>query len=135
MDLFFLSFGCVDVAISTSDVTMARIEELVSDSSSSAQESCHKDEDDEIQETVWERVVALKEIISEKHRDQLAVVSSSIYSAVSSGLRIVGRSAWILSTSFLLIGLPLIMEVEREHMYSQYETEQKTQKAAQQVRS
>ena len=85
------------------------------DASASDSESEVEDEDlGALDETLYERVAALKDIIPPPTRARI----SSAFSTGKSGLGTValfgGKSLWALTSSLLLIGIPFMMAVEAE---------------------
>lgn len=87
-------------------------------------------------ESYYDRVVALKEIVSPHTRSQL---TQSLESAKSWALwtwASAGSVAWVVSTSALLVGLPLALAIEDETRIVQQEREMQMQsQGQQQVRS
>jgi len=68
-------------------------------------------------------------------RRQVSSAANSVYNTASTCYRFVGAATWILSTTILLVVIPLGMEIEKEQMLVAMETEQKLQQQqAQQVR-
>eukprot|EP01137_Pigoraptor_chileana_P032351 Opistho-2@21590 len=83
------------------------------------------DEDLYADESIFERIAALKEIVPEAHRDRISVVASVVAGATKGLLRFGGKTAWVVTTSVLLLVLPLGMEVEKEQQLIAWENEQK----------
>ncbi|ORX94681.1 mitochondrial import translocase, subunit Tom22 [Basidiobolus meristosporus CBS 931.73] len=117
---------------------MGKIEELpidhveeVSDSEYSDFES-DSDYEDIVEESLLERLQALKEVIPEKQRKAISSFASSIYNAGWTATTFVGKSAWVLTTSALLIVLPLALEIEKEQALLQFENEARMQQQSQQ---
>ncbi|KAI9847022.1 MAG: mitochondrial import receptor protein [Sclerophora amabilis] len=83
-----------------------------------------------IEETIADRLHALKDILPPKQR---AVLSSSVnkgFSWVKSGLTFGGKTLWVVSTSALLLGVPWAMAFQEELTINEMEKEQKMQQSA-----
>ena len=63
-------------------------------------------DDEAPDETFFDRVAALKDIIPPTYRKRLSNVSSTGYSWASSALSLSGKTLWVVSTSALLLGVP-----------------------------
>lgn len=88
------------------------------------------------EETIWERITALKDIVSPSTRRSIASKISTFTSYSSTALLFGGRAAWVLTTTSLLIGLPYALAVEDEMRISQQERDLASQQqGAQQVRT
>lgn len=88
------------------------------------------------EESFYDRLSALVDIVPPTTRHSLATKLSSTASFVKSGSRLVGNLVWIVTTSALLIGLPLAMSLEDEAKVVAQEQEMLAQQqGAQQVRS
>jgi hypothetical protein len=57
-------------------------------------------------------------------RSRLSIWSSKALSASLSFAKLTGKAAWILTTSLLLVGLPLLYAYDREKSLVEYEKEQ-----------
>jgi len=83
---------------------------------------------EDLEESILERILALRDIIPEDTRESISNKISTIMSFGVKSARLLGNGAWILTTSALLIFMPLAYEIEREHTfdqaYSQMENEQ-----------
>ncbi|KAK9700860.1 mitochondrial import receptor subunit Tom22 [Basidiobolus ranarum] len=117
---------------------MGKIEELpidhveeVSDSEYSDFESDSEYEEG-TEESLLERIQALKEVIPEKQRKAVSSFASTVYSAGWKITTFFGQSAWVLTTSALLIVLPLALEIEKEQALLQFENEARMQQQSQQ---
>ena len=94
------------------------------DSSSSSVSSVTSSLEDE---TLFERLEALKDIIP-YHRRQL--IAHRVDQAASTGMRVlkfVGNIGWILVTSAVLVIVPLAVEMERDAQQKQWEKEMRMQ--------
>ena len=84
------------------------------------------DSDDEtFEETIYERLVALKDMVPPKHRARLASAFNVTYSLISGSLAFGGRSLWILSTSAIMLGVPYALAVGEEQQMLEMEKEAK----------
>lgn len=102
---------------------------------SETDDSDEEDSDDEIlergltipQETVWERISALRDIIPPSTRRSITqkINTFSGYSGVT--LLWGGRAAWVLTTTMLLWGLPYMLAVEDEMRVMQQERDMNSQ--------
>ena len=92
--------------------------------------------DEEEEESILDRIAALKDIIPQKQRDRLSSGFTTVSSWSKTGATFVGKSAWVITTSMLLLVLPLALEIEKEQALVAYEKEAMQQQgAAQQVRT
>lgn len=92
--------------------------------------------DDEIQkESLVDRLVALIDIVPPQTRHSITTRVSNVVGAVKTGGKLVGNVVWVLTTSALLIGLPLAFALEDEAKIVQQEKEMAAQQqGVQQVR-
>lgn len=97
-------------------------------------ESESEDEDDEDyfdeDETIYDRIVALKDIVAPQQRDQVASVVSKVYSTVHTAVSKAGNLTWVLTTSALLLGVPLSLSILAEQQLMELEKEFKLQQGA-----
>jgi hypothetical protein len=63
-------------------------------------------------------------LIPSKLRSRLSIWSSRALSASAAFAKMAGKAAWILTTSLLLVGLPLLYAYDREKSLVEYEKEQ-----------
>lgn len=63
-------------------------------------------DEDALDETFLDRVVALKDIVPPTYRKRIYNVSSTGYNWASSALSLGGKTLWVVSTSALLLGVP-----------------------------
>ncbi|KAF3930667.1 hypothetical protein ABW19_dt0207405 [Dactylella cylindrospora] len=78
-------------------------------------------------ETIYERIVALKDIIPPSRRAQLSTSFNSTYNFVSSGLSLGGKTLWVLSTSALMLGVPYVLAWQEEQQLIEMEKEMQMQ--------
>merc|ERR1712000_371119 len=60
----------------------------------------------ELDESLLDRLSALRDIVPPKARAKISSVTSSIYSATSTTVNYSGKGLWVLATSILLLGIP-----------------------------
>ncbi|CAG8484142.1 19004_t:CDS:2 [Dentiscutata erythropus] len=76
-------------------------------------------------ESLSERLAALRDIIPEETRDSITNNVSSIMRFGVNSARFLGNVFWVLTTSAIILIMPLALELEREHQIIQLENEQK----------
>lgn len=91
------------------------------------------DDDDAYDESLLDRVYALKDIVPPTYRKNLSSVASTSYSWLSSGLSFSGKSLWVLSTSALLLGVPWALAFSEEQQVQEMEREMRMQQSAGEV--
>ncbi|KAF9171021.1 mitochondrial import receptor protein [Mortierella sp. AD011] len=97
-------------------------EEEYTDTDSSSVYSSDEDEDDvDNIESIMDRILALQDVIPAKTRKSISDKCSSIYGWGKYGVKFLGNSAWVLTTSALLLVLPLMIELEHEQGLIEYE--------------
>jgi import receptor subunit TOM22 len=97
-------------------------EEEYSDTDSSSVYSDDEEEDDvDNIESILDRIWALQDVIPAKTRKAISEKCSSAYGWSKSGAKFLGNSAWVLTTSALLLVLPLMIELEHEQGLIEYE--------------
>lgn len=90
--------------------------------------------DDELEEeTLADRLAALKDIVPPSARRTVSSTVSSITSFGKSSLAFSGKALWIISTSAFLIGVPWALAYAEEEQYIQMEREQGMIKGANEV--
>ncbi|KAJ5135301.1 uncharacterized protein N7515_004579 [Penicillium bovifimosum] len=82
------------------------------------------DEDVEIEETLYERITALKDMIPPSARRNLSNTVSSLTNLTKATLSFSGKSLWVISTSAFLLGVPFALAYAEEEQYIQMEREQ-----------
>ncbi|KKA24894.1 Mitochondrial import receptor subunit tom22 [Rasamsonia emersonii CBS 393.64] len=75
-------------------------------------------------ETLYERIAALKDIIPPQTRRRITTTVSSLTSFTKSSLLFSGKALWVLSTSAFLLGVPWALAYAEEEQYIQMEREQ-----------
>ena len=93
-------------------------------------------DDDHVQkESLVDRLVALVDIVPPQTRHSITTRVSNFVGAVKTGGKVVGNVVWVITTSALLIGLPLAFALEDEAKIVQQEKEMAAQQqGVQQVR-
>jgi len=84
-------------------------------------------------ETLTDRVIALKDILPPSARRRLTSGFESVKSYSWSGLKLAGKSAWILSTSVLLVGVPYVLALVDEQQVVEMEKEQRMREMGQEL--
>lgn len=99
-------------------------DEYASDSNGSSL----SDDDDgeiEIEESLYDRVVALKDIIPPRQRAVLSAGLASAYGVVKSGLSMGGTTLWVLVTGAFVVGVPFAVAVGDEQQLVEMERDMK----------
>ncbi|KAK3808334.1 MAG: mitochondrial outer membrane translocase complex, subunit Tom22 [Benniella sp.] len=97
-------------------------EDEYTDTDSSSVYSSDEDEDDvDNIESIMDRIWALQDVIPPRTRKSISDKCSSIYGWGKYGAKFLGNSAWVLTTSALLLVLPLMIELEHEQGLIEYE--------------
>ncbi|KAF9164374.1 mitochondrial import receptor protein [Actinomortierella ambigua] len=96
-------------------------EDAYTDTDASSVYSSDDEEDFEQVESLLDRIWALQDVIPAKTRKSIADKASSALELGKSGAKFLGNSAWVLTTSALLLVLPLMLELEHEQGLIEYE--------------
>jgi import receptor subunit TOM22 len=105
------------------------------DSNASDASSIFSDDEDDFSpadETLYERLVALKDIVPPQTRSKAHARYVAAKSWTWWGLQGAGSIGWVVSTTALLIVLPLALATEDEHKIVQQEREMQAQTYGQQ---
>lgn len=88
-------------------------------------EDVDEDEDDDfdVDETFYERVVALKDIVPPQHRVFASKAASSVLDWATLGFTFSTKAIYIITTSSLLLGVPLAMSIISEQQLVETEAE------------
>ncbi|KAF2203270.1 mitochondrial import translocase, subunit Tom22 [Delitschia confertaspora ATCC 74209] len=81
-------------------------------------------------ETLYERLTALKDMIPASTRRSVFSKVSTAKSWVTSGLLMGGKTLWVVSTSALLLGVPWALAYAEEQQMQEMEREMKMQQSA-----
>lgn len=101
--------------------------------SASDSESDYDDDFDVETETIYDRIVALKDIIPPNQRSQIVNTAESVQLLVSSAASKGGALLWAVTSSILLLGVPLSLAILSETQLQEMEKEMSLQKSAQEV--
>lgn len=75
----------------------------------------------EDEETLFDRITALKDIVPPKARAQISNVTNSIVNATSTGITYGGKGIWVIATSVLLMGIPYALALGEEQQLMEEE--------------
>ena len=93
------------------------------------------DSDVSVDESFLDRIVALKDIVPPTTRHSISTRVAKTAAFFKRGSKVVGNVVWVITTSALLVGLPLALALEDEAKVVQQEKEMlEQQQGAQQVR-
>lgn len=101
--------------------------------SESDSESDFEDDLDLENETIYDRIVALKDIIPPTQRNQLSSAVDTVKSVANTTLTRGGAFLWGATSSLLLLGVPLSLAILAETQLQEMEKEMSLQKSAQEV--
>jgi import receptor subunit TOM22 len=93
------------------------------------------EDDDDLDESLLDRVYALKDIIPPTYRTKASDIASTGYSWVTSAASFSGKSLWVISTSALLLGVPWALAFTEEQQVQEMEREMRMQQSANEVGS
>ena len=82
-------------------------------------------------ETLYERIAALQDIIPASTRRSLASKYATATSWMKSGIVLGGKTLWVVSTSALLLGVPWALAYSEEQMALEQERAEMMQQRAQ----
>lgn len=112
--------------------TSAKPADVYNESESDSDSDVEDDFDIE-NETIYDRIVALRDIIPPNQRDQIVSTASTLRGLVSSGFNKGGALLWTVTSSILLLGVPLSLAILAETQLQEMEKEMSLQKSAQEV--
>ncbi|ODV85030.1 hypothetical protein CANARDRAFT_28751 [[Candida] arabinofermentans NRRL YB-2248] len=110
-------------------VVVAAVEEDEEEDEEEEEESDDEDDFNE-NETILERIEALKDILSPEQRDFVLSSVSKTKSTVTSLLTSAGSKLWIVSSSILLLGVPLALSILGETQLMEMEKEMQLQQSS-----
>ncbi|KAF2185837.1 mitochondrial import translocase, subunit Tom22 [Zopfia rhizophila CBS 207.26] len=84
-------------------------------------------------ETLYERFLALQDIIPASYRRSINAKVSTASSWFKSGLVMGGKTLWVVSTSALLLGVPWALAYSEEQQLAEMDREMKMQQSANEV--
>lgn len=103
------------------------------DSESSSDEDSDYDDEFDPDETLLERVRALKEIFPPDQRAALSNGVSATNSAIKSLIHKAGTSLWYLTTTVILLGAPLALSILHETQLTELEKEMNMQQSSSEI--
>ena len=93
------------------------------------------DEDDNIaDETLWDRMVALQDIVPAGHRDSIYHAFSRAFAIGSATTFIGGKVVYVIITSVLMLGVPYALVSEEDKIISEQEKQIQLQQGMSEVR-
>lgn len=96
--------------------------QVFDDNASNVSDDVYDDEDEfDINETLAERVAALKDVIPPQLRAKLLSTFSSLSGLVQSSVNFGGKSLWVITSSTLLLGVPLSLCILSEQQLMEME--------------
>lgn len=119
-----LNINLLDIKVSFTNLERLTLESEISTDSF----------DDNLNETLYERICALQDIIPAQSRHKIGNAFSSLSSFAKSTVSFGGSALWIVSTSAFLLGVPWALALAEEQQYVQMEREQGMIKGANEVR-
>ncbi|KIW03477.1 uncharacterized protein PV09_05244 [Verruconis gallopava] len=87
-------------------------------------------DDDISSETLYDRLIALQDMLPPTQRRFISSTASTTTSWVKSGLAFSGKALWIVSTSLLLLGVPWALAYAEEQQMIEMEKEMQMQQQA-----
>jgi import receptor subunit TOM22 len=90
-------------------------------------------EDDALDESLLDRIAALKDIVPPAYRRHLSSATSTGYNWASKALSLGGKTLWVVSTSALLLGVPWALAFGEEQQVMEMEREMQMQRNANEV--
>lgn len=84
-------------------------------------------------ESLYDRVIALKDMIPPQSRRRIVSTVSSISDMTKSTFSFSGKALWVISTSAFLLGVPWALAFAEEEQYVQMEREQGMMRGANEV--
>ncbi|PRT54313.1 Mitochondrial import receptor subunit tom22 [Wickerhamiella sorbophila] len=96
--------------------------QVFDDNASNVSDDVYDDEDEfDINETLAERVAALKDVIPPQLRAKLLSTFTSLSDLVQSSVNFGGKSLWVITSSTLLLGVPLSLCILSEQQLMEME--------------
>jgi mitochondrial import receptor subunit TOM22 len=106
-----------------------------SEAASSSESLSSVDSDISNDESIFDRIAALVDIVPPTTRHKISSQVASTGSFLKTTGKVVGNIVWIVTTSALLVGLPLAVSLEDEAKVVAQEKEAQEQQAGQQMLS
>jgi mitochondrial import receptor subunit TOM22 len=80
--------------------------------------------DDDLDESLYDRLAALKDIVPPQQRATLSKFAQNTSSAVSTGISYGGKGLWVIISSVLLLGIPYALALSEEQALMEAERQQ-----------
>jgi len=74
-----------------------------------------------VDESLLDRVLALRDMVPPKARARISAATSSLVSATSTTVNYSGKGLWVLATSILLLGIPYALALGDEQQFMEEE--------------
>jgi mitochondrial import receptor subunit TOM22 len=101
--------------------------DMDTDSDADSSVASEASDDGPVDETLLERISALRDIIPPSTRVSISHTFTSAYGYASTGLSWGGKALWVIGTSALLLGVPWALAYAEEQQYLEMEREMKMQ--------
>lgn len=106
------------------DVETAQDPRIVEKAEAISEDEDWADDDDsdfDLNETFTERIAALKDVIPPSYRAKVRESADGAYATVFSAAQLGGKGIWALTSSVLLLGVPLLLSVLSEQQLVEME--------------
>lgn len=91
------------------------------------------EDDDMLDESLFDRIAALKDMVPPTYRKSVSSAATTGYSWASKAIRFSGKTLWVVSTSALLLGVPWALAFSEEQQVQEMEREMRMQQNASQL--
>lgn len=85
--------------------------------------SDEEDDAEDLEESFYDRIVALKDMVPLKQRTYISNGISRTYSWISKGLSFSGQSLWVVTTSVMILGVPYAVALQGDQQLAEMEKE------------
>lgn len=85
--------------------------------------SDEEEADEDLEESLFDRIVALKDMIPLKQRTYFSNGVSRTYEWIGKGLSFGGQSLWIVTTSVMVLGVPYAVALQGDQQMAEMEKE------------
>jgi mitochondrial import receptor subunit TOM22 len=103
--------------------------------SDTASEASQDEDIDIANETIFDRIIALKDMIPAERRHQISRFFSKSYQYGTMATFIGGKAAYILITSVLMIGIPYALSLDEDRMLAEQERQMQLQQGMSEVKT
>ena len=103
------------------------LKDMDTDNNADSSVASEASDDGAVDETLIERISALRDIIPPSTRASISHTFTSAYGYASTGLLWGGKALWVIGTSALLLGVPWALAYAEEQQYLEMEREMKMQ--------